>query len=52
MEYVGPAFEWDEEIVRGSIDEAEFSLWYLDGDRLRGGAGGRTAPTISSARAS
>jgi 3-phenylpropionate/trans-cinnamate dioxygenase ferredoxin reductase subunit len=29
MEYVGPASEWDEEIVRGSLEEGEFSLWYL-----------------------
>jgi 3-phenylpropionate/trans-cinnamate dioxygenase ferredoxin reductase subunit len=34
MEYVGPAFGWSEEIVRGSIDEAKFTIWYLDGDRL------------------
>jgi 3-phenylpropionate/trans-cinnamate dioxygenase ferredoxin reductase subunit len=34
MEYVGPAFGWSEEIVRGSIDDGEFTLWYLDGDRL------------------
>jgi 3-phenylpropionate/trans-cinnamate dioxygenase ferredoxin reductase component len=34
MEYVGPAFGWSEEIVRGSIDDGEFTVWYLDGDRL------------------
>jgi 3-phenylpropionate/trans-cinnamate dioxygenase ferredoxin reductase subunit len=34
MEYVGPAYEWTEEIVRGSIDAAEFTLYYLDGGRL------------------
>jgi len=31
LEYVGPAFEWDQEVVRGSIDDGEFSLWYLHG---------------------
>jgi 3-phenylpropionate/trans-cinnamate dioxygenase ferredoxin reductase subunit len=31
LEYVGPALSWDEEVVRGSIDEGEFSLWYLEG---------------------
>ena len=31
MEYVGPAYEWDEEIVRGSLDDAEFCIWYLQG---------------------
>jgi len=34
MEYVGPAFDWDEEVVRGSIDEGEFSLWYLEDGRV------------------
>jgi 3-phenylpropionate/trans-cinnamate dioxygenase ferredoxin reductase component len=29
LEYVGPAYEWDEEIVRGSFEEREFTLWYL-----------------------
>jgi 3-phenylpropionate/trans-cinnamate dioxygenase ferredoxin reductase subunit len=34
MEYVGPAYEWTEEIVRGSVDDGKFTVWYLDGDRL------------------
>jgi 3-phenylpropionate/trans-cinnamate dioxygenase ferredoxin reductase subunit len=34
MEYVGPAYGWSEEIVRGSIDEGKFTIYYLDGDRL------------------
>jgi 3-phenylpropionate/trans-cinnamate dioxygenase ferredoxin reductase subunit len=34
LEYVGPAAQWDEEVVRGSIDEGQFSLWYLDGGRV------------------
>jgi 3-phenylpropionate/trans-cinnamate dioxygenase ferredoxin reductase subunit len=34
MEYVGPAFGWSDEIVRGSIEEGEFTVWYLDGERL------------------
>ena len=34
MEYVGPAYGWSEEIVRGSIDDGEFTVFYLDGDRL------------------
>jgi len=29
FEYVGPANRWDEEIVRGSIDEGSFTNWYL-----------------------
>ena len=31
LEYVGPALQWDEEVVRGSLDEGSFSVWYLDG---------------------
>ncbi len=31
LEYVGPAYEWDEEIVRGSFDEGKFTVWYLKG---------------------
>ena len=34
LEYVGPAYEWDEEIVRGSTDDGKFTNWYLqDGAR-------------------
>jgi 3-phenylpropionate/trans-cinnamate dioxygenase ferredoxin reductase component len=29
LEYVGPAYEWDEEILRGSTDEGKFTNWYL-----------------------
>ncbi len=36
LEYVGPALEWDHEVVRGSIDAGEFSLWYLHEGRLGG----------------
>jgi 3-phenylpropionate/trans-cinnamate dioxygenase ferredoxin reductase subunit len=36
MEYVGPAYRWDEEIVRGSLDDGEFTIWYVDGGRLAG----------------
>lgn len=34
LEYVGPASEWDQEVVRGSIDEGQFSVWYLKGGSL------------------
>jgi 3-phenylpropionate/trans-cinnamate dioxygenase ferredoxin reductase subunit len=42
LEYVGPALSWDREVVRGSIDEGSFSVWYLDG--------GRVAATLSVGR--
>jgi 3-phenylpropionate/trans-cinnamate dioxygenase ferredoxin reductase subunit len=33
-EYVGPAREWDEEIVRGSLDDGEFTIFYRTGGRV------------------
>ena len=33
-EYVGPAFDWDEEVVRGSMEEGAFSVWYLHEGRV------------------
>jgi 3-phenylpropionate/trans-cinnamate dioxygenase ferredoxin reductase subunit len=34
LEYVGPAASWDEEIVRGSLDDGEFTLFYLQDHRV------------------
>jgi 3-phenylpropionate/trans-cinnamate dioxygenase ferredoxin reductase subunit len=34
LEYVGPAYDWDEEIVRGSYDDGKFTTWYLKDDRV------------------
>jgi 3-phenylpropionate/trans-cinnamate dioxygenase ferredoxin reductase component len=36
LEYVGPALSWDREVVRGSIEDGEFAIFYLDGDRVAG----------------
>ncbi|HYV15520.1 MAG TPA: FAD-dependent oxidoreductase [Conexibacter sp.] len=36
LEYVGPAASWDREVVRGSLEAGEFSVWYLDGGRVAG----------------
>src|SRR5262249_27943501 len=33
-EYVGPAYEWDQEVVRGSMDEGEFTIFYLSRGRV------------------
>ncbi len=35
LEYVGPAREWDEEIVRGSYEEGKFTTWYLKDGRVK-----------------
>ena len=34
LEYVGPAEKWDREVVRGSFDDGEFTVFYLDGDQV------------------
>jgi 3-phenylpropionate/trans-cinnamate dioxygenase ferredoxin reductase subunit len=34
LEYVGPAYAWDEEIVRGSYQERDFTTWYLNEGRV------------------
>jgi 3-phenylpropionate/trans-cinnamate dioxygenase ferredoxin reductase subunit len=34
LEYVGPAYQWDREIVRGSIDDGEFTVFYVSGGRV------------------
>jgi NADPH-dependent 2,4-dienoyl-CoA reductase/sulfur reductase-like enzyme len=36
FEYVGAASDWDREIVRGSVDDGEFAVFYLEGPRLVG----------------
>jgi 3-phenylpropionate/trans-cinnamate dioxygenase ferredoxin reductase subunit len=36
LEYVGPALDWDAEVVRGSLSDGEFSLWYLKAGRVAG----------------
>lgn len=34
LEYAGAAQRWDREVLRGSPDDGEFTVCYLDGDRL------------------
>jgi 3-phenylpropionate/trans-cinnamate dioxygenase ferredoxin reductase subunit len=34
IEYVGPAYEWDEIWWRGSVDEGSFTAWYVRNGRL------------------
>jgi 3-phenylpropionate/trans-cinnamate dioxygenase ferredoxin reductase component len=36
VEYVGPAYEWDHEVVRGSFEDGRFTVFYLAGNRLAG----------------
>jgi 3-phenylpropionate/trans-cinnamate dioxygenase ferredoxin reductase subunit len=30
LEYVGPASHWDDEVIRGSIDDGEFTIFYVE----------------------
>jgi 3-phenylpropionate/trans-cinnamate dioxygenase ferredoxin reductase subunit len=34
LEYVGPAGQWDEELVRGSVEDGEFTIFYLREGRV------------------
>lgn len=34
LQYVGPAYTWDREVVRGSFDEGAFTVFYLDGGHV------------------
>jgi 3-phenylpropionate/trans-cinnamate dioxygenase ferredoxin reductase subunit len=36
LEYVGPAYEWDREIVRGSPEDGEFIVFYMQEGRVAG----------------
>jgi 3-phenylpropionate/trans-cinnamate dioxygenase ferredoxin reductase subunit len=36
IEYVGPALEWDREVIRGSFDDGRFTVFYLNGGRVAG----------------
>ena len=36
LEYVGPAYEWDREVVRGSPQDGEFIIFYMQEGRVAG----------------
>ena len=36
IEYVGPAYDWDREIIRGSLEEGAFTVFYLQEGRVAG----------------
>jgi 3-phenylpropionate/trans-cinnamate dioxygenase ferredoxin reductase component len=35
LEYVGPAFSWDNEEIEGSVDDGAFAIWYREGGAVR-----------------
>jgi 3-phenylpropionate/trans-cinnamate dioxygenase ferredoxin reductase subunit len=50
LEYVGPAYEWDQEIVRGSIEDGKFSNWYLKDAVLKGALSYGRSDDLDTAR--
>ena len=50
LEYVGPAYEWDREVWRGDREGGEFSVWYLQGDRVAGCLSVNRPEELSEAR--
>lgn len=50
LEYVGPAYEWDEEIWRGDREQGEFSVWYLKGGRVAGALSVERSEDLAEAR--
>jgi 3-phenylpropionate/trans-cinnamate dioxygenase ferredoxin reductase subunit len=51
LESVGPAESWDQEVVRGSIDDGEFTIFYLDGGRMQGALTVGRSDDLEKARA-
>jgi 3-phenylpropionate/trans-cinnamate dioxygenase ferredoxin reductase component len=50
LEYVGPAYEWDEEVWRGNRDSGEFSVWYLKDGRVAGALSVGRSEDLAEAR--
>jgi len=50
LEYVGPAYEWDQEIVRGSIEDGKFSNWYLKEGVVKGALSYGRSDDLDAAR--
>ncbi len=50
LEYVGPAYEWDEEVWRGDRDAGEFSVWYLKDGRVAGALSVERSEDLAEAR--
>ncbi|HVD86181.1 MAG TPA: FAD-dependent oxidoreductase [Solirubrobacterales bacterium] len=50
LEYVGPAYEWEQEVLRGNLEDGEFSVWYLQGGRVAGCLSVEHSEQLSEAR--
>jgi 3-phenylpropionate/trans-cinnamate dioxygenase ferredoxin reductase subunit len=49
LEYVGPAYGWDEEVLRGSFD-GTFTNWYLEDGRVRAALAWGRSDDLEAAR--
>jgi 3-phenylpropionate/trans-cinnamate dioxygenase ferredoxin reductase subunit len=50
LEYVGPAYEWDQEVWRGTRDSGQFSVWYLKDGRVAGALSVERPEDLAEAR--
>ncbi len=50
LEYVGPAATWDHEVIRGSLNDADFTLFYLENRRVVAALGVGPSAAIDHAR--
>ena len=50
LEYVGPAYEWDEEVWRGDRDAGEFLVWYLKDGKVAGALSVERSEDLGEAR--
>jgi 3-phenylpropionate/trans-cinnamate dioxygenase ferredoxin reductase component len=50
LEYVGPAYEWDEEVWRGDREAGQFSVWYLKDGRVAGALSVDRSEDLAEAR--
>ena len=50
LEYVGPAATWDEEVLRGSLDDGDFTLFYLQDRRVLAALGVGPSSALDHAR--
>jgi 3-phenylpropionate/trans-cinnamate dioxygenase ferredoxin reductase subunit len=50
MEYVGPASNWETEVVRGSMADGEFTLFYVTGQRVVGALSVGRSDDLDAAR--
>jgi 3-phenylpropionate/trans-cinnamate dioxygenase ferredoxin reductase subunit len=51
LEYVGPAYEWDEEILRGSYDATNFTNFYLEDGAVKAALTWGRSNDLDAARA-